>query len=125
MIKRKKNEALEEQYRLQGSCCYYCKEDVPYDLITKDHFNPVSKGNTLINNKLFCCRPCNNIKGNRTIEEFRDLIIKRCCDTLKKVVAQDWKISDYQIKIIKHHVSVLKTLNDIISEDSKLPVLFT
>lgn len=125
MIKRKKNETLEEQYRLQGSCCYYCKEAVPYDLITKDHFNPASKGNTLVNNKLFCCRPCNNIKGDRTIEEFRDLIIKRCCDTLKKVVAQDWKISDYQIKIIKHHVSVLKTLNDIISEDSKLPVLFT
>lgn len=125
MIKRKRNDTLEEQYRLQGSRCYYCKDSTPYDLITRDHFNPVSKGNTLVNNKLFSCRPCNNIKGNRTIEEFRDLILKRCCDILKKVIAQDWKISEHQVKIIKHHVVVLNTLNQIILEGNKLPLVFT
>ena len=53
MTKRKRNEVLEKQYYDQGSCCIYCKEKVPYELITRDHFQPLSKGNTFLKNKVF------------------------------------------------------------------------
>lgn len=125
MIKRKKNETLEEQYKLQGSQCFYCKDNTPYELITRDHFEPLSKGNTLINNKVFACRPCNNMKGNRTLEQFKSLMIKRCCDVLRKVIEQDWKISQEQLDMFRHHVRVINNLEDLISKGSKPENLFT
>ena len=125
MIKRKKNNTLEEQYRLQGSCCFYCKDNTSYELITRDHFEPVSKGNTLVNNKVFACRPCNNMKGNRTLEQFQSLMIKRSCDILRKVIEQDWKISQQQLDMFRHHVRVINNLEDLISKGSKPETLFT
>lgn len=125
MVKRKRNEALEEQYRLQGSCCYYCKERVPYDLITRDHFHPISKGNTLVNNKIFACRPCNNMKGNLNVEEFRSAMIKKCYKILSKAEEQDWDLSEEFINRLDHHVRVVKNLTDIIKKGSKPEIIFT
>ena len=77
MTKRKRNEVLEKQYYDQGSCCIYCKEKVPYELITRDHFQPLSKGNTFLKNKVFACRYCNSMKGSLNINEFvNDLYIR-------------------------------------------------
>jgi hypothetical protein len=125
MIVRNSNPTLEEQYKQQGECCYYCKDKVPYSLITRDHIKPVSKGHVLVNNKIYACRTCNNMKGDRSFEEFRSLMIKRCCDILSKVVKQNWMISDYQINMIKHHVRVINTVTDIINNGNTTSIKFT
>jgi hypothetical protein len=125
MILRARNSALEEQYKQQGECCYYCKRSVPYELITKDHIKPLSKGNSLENNKVFACRTCNNMKGNRTFEEFKSLMIKRCCNILKDVIKQDWKISEKQLDMFRHHVKVIKTIDEVINNNNVPTIVFT
>lgn len=125
MVIRKKNEVLEKQYEEQGSCCYYCKDTVSFDLITRDHFNPVSGGHTLVNNKVFACRTCNSIKGNLSIDDFRLELIKRSCDILRTVKNNKWMISDEQIKKMKHYNRVLKTVVSIIENDYKPEIIFT
>ncbi len=125
MRKRKPNEALEEQYRIQGSCCFYCKESIPYEYITKDHFHPISKGNTLVNNKIFACRPCNNMKGNLNIEEFKLAMIKKCYKILIKAEEQNWDLPEELINRLDHHVRVVKNLTDIIKKGSKPKIIFT
>lgn len=125
MIKRAKNDALEKQYKEQGECCYYCKQKIPYDLITRDHVKPASKGNLFINNKIFACRSCNNLKGNRTFEEFRFLMIKRCSDILNKIAKKNYKLTDYEVKMLDHHVAVINTLNEIIKNNNQISLVFT
>lgn len=68
---RKPNLNLFKQYEEQGACCFYCKEKIDFDKITRDHFLPKTKGNTFLNNKVFACKLCNNIKGHKTIEELK------------------------------------------------------
>jgi 5-methylcytosine-specific restriction endonuclease McrA len=125
MRKRKPNEALEEQYRLQGSCCFYCKESISYEYITKDHFLPVSKGNTLINNKVFACRTCNNIKGNRSLQEFKTLLLKKSSYLLEKELINNTKLSDNDIDIIIHYLKAAKNVENLISNTNHPLVLFT
>lgn len=125
MVKRKRNEALEEQYRLQGSCCLYCKENVPYELITRDHFLPVSKGNTLVNNKVFACRTCNNIKGNNSLEEFQKLLIKRSYNILKKCIDTDYLLSKKEMSILEHHSKTIKHLYSLIKINNISEILLT
>jgi 5-methylcytosine-specific restriction endonuclease McrA len=125
MIKRKRNEALEEQYRLQGSCCLYCKENVPYELITRDHFLPVSKGNTLVNNKVFACRTCNNIKGNKSLVEFKDFLIKKSFYLLEKEIVNNKKLKKYELSLISKYMKAAKTIEEFITDNKNVPVVFT
>ena len=94
---RARNDALEAQYREQGECCYYCKEKVHYSFITRDHILPVSKGYGFPNNKIFACRLCNNLKGNRSFPEFRDLLVQRSIHILGKL-----KTENNQMKNTSH-----------------------
>lgn len=125
MIKRSPNKTLEEQYIQQGECCYYCKTKVPFDMITRDHIKPASKGNVFINNKIYACRHCNNMKGNRTFEEFKNLLLKRSCYILKQVISQGWKISDLQLTMIRQYSQAIKTVDKIIENNNKTDIYFT
>jgi len=122
---RKRNETLEKQYRDQGSCCYYCKKEVPYELITRDHINPVSKGSNLIKNKIYACVNCNSYKGDKTFEEFRAIMIKKSCRILGDVVNQGFKISQEQLDKIRYFVAVMNTVSVIIENDNTPEVVFT
>jgi hypothetical protein len=58
--------------------CFYCAEPVqrnspdPNHEATKDHMVPISRGGVdYIANIVPACRRCNELKGNKTIEEFR------------------------------------------------------
>jgi hypothetical protein len=125
MVKRARNEALEKQYKDQGECCYYCKEMIPYELITRDHIKPLSKGNVLVQNKIFACKTCNNLKGSRTFKEFRALIFKRMLKVYREIDEQKMIPNEYQLNILRHHTMVLMTICEIIDNNEEIPIAFT
>ncbi len=121
----KANKTLEEQYKKQGSKCIYCQSNTPYEKITRDHLHPVSKGNTLIDNKVFACAKCNVSKGNMTIEEFRNNILNKILSTLRHVVNSNWKISKSQATKFRYYCKVFTTCNKIIKNGNKPEIIFT
>ena len=125
MIKRKSNLQLESQYKEQGECCYYCKDKVPFEYITRDHFNPVSEGNTLVDNKVFACRSCNSIKGNKTILVFKASIKNRCEKLMNEIKQAEYQMSEEHVRKIKRYCKIIKTINEIIANDHKPQILFT
>lgn len=125
MNKRKYSKQLHDQYVKQGECCYYCKSKTPYEDITRDHFLPKSTGNTLINNKIFACRKCNSLKGDKTVDQFREYIIEGIRTILGDVVAGGWKISDHQLSKFRSFTTILKTTGEIIENDYKPSHIFT
>ena len=58
--------------------CAYCgKILVDKDDLTIDHKNPKAKGGTNeFDNLIGCCRSCNRLKNDKTIEEFRAKLIE-------------------------------------------------
>jgi 5-methylcytosine-specific restriction endonuclease McrA len=52
--------------------CQYCGHKFPPQVLTLDHIIPKSQGGkSLFGNLVACCRPCNNLKSNRTPEQAR------------------------------------------------------
>lgn len=125
MNQRKFSKHLHDQYTQQGSCCYYCKQKVPYEDITRDHFLPISGGNTLVNNKVFACRKCNSLKGDKSIDELREFLLSKIADILKNVVKNGWKISHKDLNLIKWYTRILKTTGEIINNNYKPLFIFT
>lgn len=125
MNKRKFSQQIYDQYVEQGSCCYYCKKQFPFSDITRDHFLPVSEGNTLVNNKVFACRKCNSLKGDKSVDEFRKFLVDKICQILRDVVQNDWKISKRQVEYMKWYSQLLKTTGEIIDNGYKPLVIFT
>ena len=125
MNQRKFSQQLYDQYMEQGGCCYYCKKDFPYEEITRDHFLPVSAGNTLVNNKVFACRRCNSLKGDKSIDEFRDYTLYRLTEILREVIKNDWKMSDKQLEDFRWFTRMFKTAEEIIENDYKPLYIFT
>jgi hypothetical protein len=109
----------------QGGCCYYCKNNTPYEEITRDHFLPVSEGNTLVNNKVFACRKCNSLKGAKSIEEFKDFLLFKLTEILKEVVDNNWIMSQKQLDKFQWYSKILKTIGEIIDNDNKPLIIFT
>jgi hypothetical protein len=125
MIKRKNNLQLESQYKEQGECCYYCRDKIPFEYITRDHFNPVSEGNTLVDNKVFACRSCNSIKGNKGIPEFKAAIKKRCEKLMVEIKESEYQMSEEHVRKLRRCGKIIKTINEIIANDYKPQILFT
>lgn len=59
--------------------CYYCNKsnlkaqsDIPSELATLDHVQPLAKGGTRFHssNIVIACSPCNNKKKDKSVEEF-------------------------------------------------------
>lgn len=58
--------------------CGYCGGPLKIQDMTVDHMLPRSRGGTSnIKNLLPSCEDCNSIKGNCTVEEFRDALSKK------------------------------------------------
>lgn len=62
--------------QVYGLRCAYCEEDCK-SCATVDHLVPKSKGggNTL-DNMVIACLNCNQTKGDKTVEEFKPLVLK-------------------------------------------------
>lgn len=59
----------------QGGFCPYCRARVSHVNVSLDHKIPANRGGGhTTSNLVFCCRGCNKAKGNRTADEFTDLI---------------------------------------------------
>lgn len=66
-----------------GRACAYCgQRDIPLQV---EHIEPKSKGGTdRISNLTLACAPCNQRKGNRTVQDF----LKRKPEVLRRMLAQ-------------------------------------
>ncbi len=64
--------------RLRKRCnerCYYCGGQLGFRSATIDHIYPRSKGGQSdYHNLALACEPCNQLKGDRTVEEFRTMV---------------------------------------------------
>lgn len=116
-IRRKPNPELEKRYREQGSCCFYCGIKIPYELVTRDHVLPKSKGGTFPNNSVFACKKCNGTKGSLSLEEFKQLIIGRTIAILRTVVNNDFKITQSQTDKFKHNHRILMSIVELINKN--------
>lgn len=125
MNTRKPNLQLEEQYKMQGECCYYCKEKIPFEYITRDHFYPVSKGNTLVNNKIFACRLCNSIKGNKEISDFYESIRNRVKKNILKLSIKNYEIDENDIKKLNRLRKISETIKKIKLNGNKPDLIFS
>jgi hypothetical protein len=57
-----------------GPSEYHTSPDVP----TVDHMQPVSRGgNSDLDNLMPCCSKCNQVKNNKTVEEYRAYLLKK------------------------------------------------
>ncbi len=124
-IQRKSNLILQRQYIIQGSCCYYCKKNVKFEHITKDHLLPVSQGHTLIGNKIFACLKCNMMKGNLSIEQFKLKILDRVKEISIRIINNDGKLSKSSLKKINNYTVIEKTLSEVINNGGLPKTIFT
>ena len=55
--------------------CYYCGDALDEYSRTIDHILPKSKGGVLSKkNKVYCCMQCNQLKGDKTPDEFLEFM---------------------------------------------------
>jgi 5-methylcytosine-specific restriction endonuclease McrA len=48
-----------------GLCCYWCRQDLPFEQLTLDHLRPLSKGGSNNPENLrLACLCCNRSRGN-------------------------------------------------------------
>jgi 5-methylcytosine-specific restriction endonuclease McrA len=58
--------------------CFYCGKEVSRKKKTRDHVIPKSRhGSSQPNNLVDACKPCNQLKGCLTLEEFRLVVAYR------------------------------------------------
>jgi 5-methylcytosine-specific restriction endonuclease McrA len=58
--------------------CFYCDRQLSRQKKTRDHMTPKSRnGSSAPRNIVDACRPCNNLKGCLTLDEFRMVIAYR------------------------------------------------
>ena len=115
-IKRRPNQWLEDEYKEEGQCCYYCKSKVDYDSITRDHIVPKNKGGSFKdrNNWVFACQPCNVAKANLTLYQFADLCVAGSCKYLRRIVKRNFKATRFELDKIDYFCRVMKSCNELI-----------
>lgn len=60
--------------RRLGTLCIYCQRKCGKFGPTKDHLVPVSRGGSNgLDNCVPCCKQCNSLKGDLTVEEFLEM----------------------------------------------------
>ena len=73
--KRLDPELRRQLYERQNKKCGYCGNKIGFSEVTVDHKIPLSRGGPDCMDNMICsCKPCNALKGNRTVEEFRGLV---------------------------------------------------
>jgi hypothetical protein len=68
--------------------CYYCDKILTGRTDkSKDHIIPISKyGNNQDINKVDCCRACNTLKSNLTLESFMEAVLQKVVSRRKKKI---------------------------------------
>ena len=68
------NMSSRARYKELGGCCYYCKDEIKYHKITRDHIKPKCEGYGLEKNMVFACKSCNNLKDNLSLLQFISML---------------------------------------------------
>lgn len=111
---------LPDLYLKHGSCCFYCKTNTPFRVITLDHFEPIDKIPTSKNphtkNKLFACKDCNSgLKGNLTIYEFRERVVKELIKILRSQTSQTKIWTWHKTQKFERYKNIVKTTTGILN----------
>lgn len=125
MQKRKHNDIILNQYKEQGEMCLYCNDKTPFEFITRDHFRPVSKGNSFVNNKVFACTTCNSEKQDMDIYEYNHITFLEIRKILRKMVANKWMLSHRQYLRFQYLTKRFVTTNKIIQNGGVPKTIFT
>ena len=83
-------------WEIRKGLCYYCGAYVPYKEMTVDHKVPISRAKEfdLVDpyvgkNLAVCCHKCNRNKGNRTADEYFDVLGKPKHGSA--TIGEDWR----------------------------------
>ena len=112
---------IEKAYKVQDSCCYYCKTKVPYGQITRDHIKPAKDGNVLKDNYVFSCRRCNSYKGSDSLEYYIDLNVEKIVNTLRIIKNNGFIATQSQVDYIRYLHKVMLSVQVLIANDYKSP----
>lgn len=97
----------------EGKKCFYCKEYLPLDLMTKDHVKAKSLGGTNnIKNLVTCCKKCNLDKDNLSVIDFS----LWCSMKIKEYLTQGLNKS----KGIPRLQQIIISCNELIENDYKI-----
>lgn len=70
------NEMKQNKIDKYGAWCHYCHRGLTPGRFTVDHIVPRSKGGANADSNLVaCCKRCNQLKSDYTLEQFRPLFI--------------------------------------------------
>lgn len=67
---KRKARRFERLWVLLGKSCAYCRKDLPFHQVTRDHVVPQSGGGGNGKNVVPCCLRCNSDKGSRDVWEW-------------------------------------------------------
>jgi hypothetical protein len=110
--------------------CFYCERqfgDIPINGVlplkkTADHIHPVSKGGTRHElNIIPACNKCNSLKGNKTLEEFEQLLtewIEAGYQTRNGYTLELLKIMKHKVKKLYHFRSGYTVIMSVSNADS-------
>lgn len=73
MIRR----AFRREMHQRDPHCAYCRRLVRFDNSTIDHVTPRCRGGSdAPSNLVLCCMPCNTLKGDQTLDEWREKLMQ-------------------------------------------------
>lgn len=103
-------------YQKQGGKCFYCQDEFEYHKMSRDHFNPRSKGYKQFWNVVLSCRDCNSEKSSFTLYEFREITCRKLARYLRRPRVMRQKHFDpRQMQFIKGRFKLLKRLTYLIN----------
>ena len=83
--RRMSPEDRRELWEIQNRRCGYCGTQIGIREVTVDHIIPLSRGGPDCADNVICsCKPCNELKRDRTVEEFRALIAGASYNLMQK-----------------------------------------
>jgi hypothetical protein len=97
--------------------CRYCREEYEREKLSRDHFLPKCDGYSLINNIIICCIPCNSLKSNLNLREFKFLILKKLLGMLNFVRYAYWNKNlappEHCLKKIERYKTMIVSISDL------------
>lgn len=70
--------------KFYGSRCYWCQKRLTEQTASRDHLVPLSTGGEdVLANIVPACFPCNSSRGNKSEQEFREYLARKCAKKYK------------------------------------------
>lgn len=106
-------------FRRDINVCAYCGRTFQYERLSRDHVHPVSKGGKDIwTNVVTACKPCNNEKGNSTLQQlgWELIYVPYVPDRAEQLILQNRRILVDQMDFLKSFVPQHSRVHKLIVE---------